>query len=183
MDEMFADLSASGIRINAISAGPIRTLAASLERGSEHPIATAVVKGAEARGIAIYRGEFRAGQKHGKGVKTWPSTGDRYEGDFVEDRKEGVGTYTWGRRSTSPGEKYTGEWLRDQRHGNGVYEWPSGEARDVWLPGLPSRVLAANPEFRMRRLAPAQVAEAVWLSRGHTEANRSSARSVVLEAH
>jgi hypothetical protein len=32
------------------------------------------------------------------------------------------------------------------------YEWPSGEARDVWLKGLPSRVIAANPEFRMRSL-------------------------------
>ncbi len=33
------------------------------------------------------------------------------------------------------------------------YEWPSGEARDVWLKGIPSRVIAANPEFRMRSLA------------------------------
>ncbi len=33
------------------------------------------------------------------------------------------------------------------------YEWPSGEARDVWLKGVPSRVIAANPEFRMRSLA------------------------------
>lgn len=32
------------------------------------------------------------------------------------------------------------------------YEWPGGEARDVWLSGLPSRVIAANPEFRMRGL-------------------------------
>jgi len=32
------------------------------------------------------------------------------------------------------------------------YEWPSGEARDVWASGLPSRVIAANPEFRMRSL-------------------------------
>jgi hypothetical protein len=32
------------------------------------------------------------------------------------------------------------------------YEWPSGEARDVWRKGIPSRVVAANPEFRMRAL-------------------------------
>jgi len=32
------------------------------------------------------------------------------------------------------------------------YEWPSGEARDVWRKGIPSRVIAANPEFRMRSL-------------------------------
>ncbi len=33
-----------------------------------------------------------------------------------------------------------------------VNEWPGGEARDVWQKGLPSRVIAANPEFRMRGL-------------------------------
>jgi hypothetical protein len=33
------------------------------------------------------------------------------------------------------------------------YEWPSGEARDVWLKGVPSRVIAANPDFRMQSLA------------------------------
>src|SRR5271165_4404121 len=32
------------------------------------------------------------------------------------------------------------------------YEWPGGEARDPWLKGLPSRVIAADPEFRMRGL-------------------------------
>jgi hypothetical protein len=32
------------------------------------------------------------------------------------------------------------------------YEWPSGEARDVWRKGIPSRVIAANPDFRMRAL-------------------------------
>ncbi len=33
------------------------------------------------------------------------------------------------------------------------YEWPSGEARDIWIQGLPSRVVAANQSFRMRSLA------------------------------
>ncbi len=32
------------------------------------------------------------------------------------------------------------------------YEWPSGEVRDIWQQGLPSRVIAANPDFRMRSL-------------------------------
>lgn len=32
------------------------------------------------------------------------------------------------------------------------YEWPSGEARDVWLKGSSSRVLQANPAFRMHSL-------------------------------
>jgi hypothetical protein len=80
----------------------------------------------EVSGVAQYKGEFKAGRKHGKGVKSWPS-GDRYEGDFVEDRKEGRGTYTWGRGSMWAGEKYTGDYRADRRHGNGVYEWPGGD--------------------------------------------------------
>src|SRR5271169_5739440 len=32
------------------------------------------------------------------------------------------------------------------------FEWPSGEARDPWRPGIPSRVVASNPEFGMRSL-------------------------------
>ena len=80
----------------------------------------------EASGVAQYKGEFRAGRKHGSGVKTWP-TGDRYEGNFVEDRKEGRGTYAWGRGSMWAGEKYTGDYLNDRRHGHGVYEWPGGD--------------------------------------------------------
>jgi hypothetical protein len=80
----------------------------------------------EASGAAQYKGGFKAGRKHGKGVKTWPS-GDRYEGDFVEDRKEGVGTYTWGRHSAWAGEKYSGDYRNDRRHGFGTYEWPGGD--------------------------------------------------------
>jgi hypothetical protein len=33
------------------------------------------------------------------------------------------------------------------------YEWPSGEARDIWIQGLPSRVVAADSSFRLRSLA------------------------------
>lgn len=80
-----------------------------------------------AKGTAEYKGGFRAGRKHGKGTKSWLSSGDRYEGDFVDDRKEGAGTYTWGPRSVWAGEKYTGSYLNDRRDGFGVYEWPSGD--------------------------------------------------------
>ena len=80
----------------------------------------------EAIGTARYQGEFKAGRKHGKGVKNWPS-GDRYEGEFVEDRKHGRGVYTWGRRSAWAGEKYSGQFANDRRDGEGVYEWPNGD--------------------------------------------------------
>lgn len=80
----------------------------------------------EARGDATYRGDFKAGRKHGKGIKTWRN-GDRYEGDFIEDRREGTGMYAWGRGSAWAGQRYTGGYLNDRRHGYGVYEWPNGE--------------------------------------------------------
>jgi hypothetical protein len=78
-----------------------------------------------ARGIASYEGEFHAGMKHGRGVKSWPN-GDRYEGEFVEDRKEGKGSYTFGRGPWA-GERYEGDWVADRRQGQGVYRWPYGD--------------------------------------------------------
>ncbi len=81
----------------------------------------------EAAGTARYQGVFKAGKKHGKGIKTWPDTGDRYEGDFVEDRKQGTGTYAWGPRSAWAGENYRGAYVGDQRHGPGVYQWHAGD--------------------------------------------------------
>jgi hypothetical protein len=34
------------------------------------------------------------------------------------------------------------------------YEWPGGEARDIWNPGLPSKVLQKFPQYRMKHLVP-----------------------------
>jgi hypothetical protein len=112
----------------------------------------------EARGTAIYRGEFRAGRKHGKGVKSWPATGDRYEGDFLDDRKHGFGTYTWGQRSASRGEKYSGEWLADRRHGNGIYDWPNGDRYSgPWqndnIVGAPTPAMIARARAYAERIA------------------------------
>ena len=78
-----------------------------------------------ARGTAEYRGGFRAGKKHGQGVKAWPN-GDRYEGGFADDRREGRGSYSWGRGPWA-GESYAGGYRADKRHGEGVYRWPSGD--------------------------------------------------------
>jgi hypothetical protein len=84
-----------------------------------------------ASGFAEYRGAFKAGRKHGKGVKSWPN-GDRYEGEFVDDRKHGFGVYAWGRGPWA-GERYEGSYVNDRRHGDGVYRWPSGDSyRGPW---------------------------------------------------
>ena len=112
----------------------------------------------DARGTAYYRGEFKAGRKHGRGIKSWPASGDRYEGDFVDDRKEGAGTYSWGRRSSSPGEKYTGQWLKDRRHGEGTYEWPNGDRysgpwQNDTIIGPPTKAMIARARAHAERVA------------------------------
>lgn len=97
------------------------------------PCLNGLAEGAgSARGIAAYEGEFRAGRKHGQGVKTWPN-GDRYEGAFAEDRKEGNGKYSWGSGPWA-GESYEGPYVNDRRHGEGVYRWPTGDVyQGPWL--------------------------------------------------
>ena len=109
-----------------------------------------------ASGYARYAGEFKAGRKHGKGVKTWPN-GDRYEGDFVEDRKEGSASYTWGRGSWM-GERYEGAYLADRRHGFGVYRWPSGDVysgpwKDDAFAGQPTEMMIARAIFEKEAAA------------------------------
>ncbi len=105
----------------------------------------------QAAGTAEYRGEFKAGRKHGKGTKTWPN-GDRYEGAFVDDFKEGVGTYTWG-RGPWEGDRYEGAYLRDRRHGFGTYRWlASGDVyAGPWdsdiATGPPTPMMQANSKF------------------------------------
>ena len=114
----------------------------------------------KAIGTAGYNGAFRAGRKHGKGVKTWPSSGDRYEGEFSNDRKSGTGTYTWGPRSAWAGEKYTGGWRDDRRDGYGVYEWPGGDRyAGPWENG----VITGQPTRKMfaRARAQSEIAAAV----------------------
>lgn len=85
-----------------------------------------------ARGTAEYRGEFRAGRKHGKGIKTW-GNGDRYAGEFVDDKKHGKGQFGWG-KGRFEGERYDGEWQNDQRSGQGTQRWPNGDVyTGLWV--------------------------------------------------
>jgi hypothetical protein len=110
---------------------------------------------AEGHGVALgraqYRGQFKAGRKHGKGVKVWPN-GDIYVGDFVEDRREGSGTYTFG-RGPWEGERYEGSFLNERRHGTGTYRYRTGDvytgpwANDVPT-GRPTPMMLARRKFR-----------------------------------
>jgi hypothetical protein len=103
-----------------------------------------------AKGSAEYRGGFRAGMKHGHGVKSW-TNGDRYEGEFAEDRREGRGKYTWG-RGPWEGQSYEGGYLADQRHGEGIYRFASGDVyKGPWaedrITGYATPMMLARRKF------------------------------------
>ncbi len=121
------------------------------------PCANGLAEGrGAASGTAQYEGEFKAGKKDGRGVKTWPN-GDRYEGDFVEDRKQGRGVYTWG-RGPWEGERYEGEFADDRRNGIGTYRYSSGDVytgpwkNDV-ATGAPTAMMQARATFEQESLA------------------------------
>jgi hypothetical protein len=130
-----------------------------------------------ASGSADYSGEFRAGRKHGQGVKTWPN-GDRYSGAWQDDRRHGRGTYVFG-RGPWQGERYDGEFALDRRHGEGTYRFSSGDVysgpwRDDAAIGAPTPMMLARArhEAELRRaiqpgrvvcrLAPAGGMRAQW---------------------
>jgi hypothetical protein len=108
------------------AAEPCRVVDPELQGYYEGPCVNGLAEGeGRARGTAEYVGGFKAGRKHGQGVKTW-SNGDRYEGGFVDGRKEGKGRYTWG-KGPWVGESYEGNYAADRRHGEGTYRWPTGD--------------------------------------------------------
>lgn len=80
----------------------------------------------EVTGNSSYRGDFLAGRKHGKGIKSMPN-GDKYAGEFASDFRHGKGTYVWGEKTPWAGERFEGTYRQDQRHGSGVYTWATGD--------------------------------------------------------
>jgi hypothetical protein len=110
----------------SVNAQTCKVLDPELQASYSGPCVDGLAEGiGRASGTAEYVGGFKAGRKHGRGVKTWPN-GDRYEGEFVADHREGYGSYTWGGGAWQ-GERYDGEYVADRRQGYGIYWWPSGD--------------------------------------------------------
>ena len=135
-----------------------------------------------ASGVAEYRGGFKEGRKHGKGVKTWPN-GDRYEGEFVADQKEGYGVYVWG-SGPWQGERYDGSFAGDRRHGYGIYWWPSGDVYSgPWEGDQPTgpgtEMMRARARFAAEALA-AVAREGQKVCREMPQGGRDWVRGVVV---
>jgi len=69
-----------------------------------------------------YVGKINGLYRDGKGVMTYASTGDKYEGEFADDEITGNGIYTY-----ANGDVYTGSILSGKMHGNGVIIFASGD--------------------------------------------------------
>lgn len=139
---------------------PCRVLDPELQGSYDGPCREGLADGhGVAQGYARFEGDFIAGRKHGRGVKSWPN-GDRYEGGFFEDHKHGSGTYTWG-AGPWRGERYSGQYRLDRRGGYGVYEWPGG---DRYAGPWKDDVMTGPPTPMMRLRAQASAAARAALS-------------------
>ena len=144
-------------------AQPCKVLDPELQGSYRGPCVNGLAQGeGMASGQAEYRGAFKAGHKHGRGVKTWPN-GDRYEGEFVADRKEGYGVYVWG-KGPWEGERYDGSFANDRREGHGIYWWPHGDVYDG--PWEADRATGPSTQMMQARARFAAEARAALAKRG-----------------
>lgn len=145
------------VLFSAVAHAQCRVLDPELQGSYSGPCVNGLAEGhGIARGSAVYEGDFKAGMKDGKGVKTWPN-GDRYEGGFVADRRQGHGVYTWG-RGPWQGERYDGEYANDRRDGYGEYHYASGDIyRGEWKDdaaiGEPTEMMKARATYEREALA------------------------------
>jgi hypothetical protein len=140
-----------GLAFASAHAAACQVLDPELQASYSGPCVNGLAEGrGRASGTADYAGEFRAGRKHGHGVKTWPN-GDRYSGAWQDDRRQGRGSYVFGRGAWQ-GERYDGEFALDRRHGAGTYRIASGDVysgpwRDDAAVGAPTAMMVARARF------------------------------------
>ena len=70
----------------------------------------------------IYEGEWKDGERHGKGTFTSTNEKEKYIGKWKFDERNGKGVQTY-----SDGSRYEGQWENDQRNGQGILILPDGQ--------------------------------------------------------
>ena len=109
----------------------------SVSAGSEHSAyeGTGTLVNGKANGRWIdqwadgdrYEGEYRRGERHGRGVETWKGTGEyagregRFEGQWRNGKKHGHGT-----QIRPDGGRYEGDWRNGKEDGHGTQIRPDG---------------------------------------------------------
>ena len=71
----------------------------------------------------VYTGAMLDFLRNGKGLMTYKSSGDTYEGDFVNDELTGKGKFVF-----SNGDTYEGDVVNGKRQGYGTYKWADGSS-------------------------------------------------------
>jgi hypothetical protein len=69
-----------------------------------------------------YEGQFRNGQRNGRGVQYYPDGSMRYNGDFKNDLREGYGAYYF-----SNGDKIVGIFADNKPNGKATYYYVNGD--------------------------------------------------------
>jgi uncharacterized membrane protein YhaH (DUF805 family) len=76
----------------------------------------------------IYEGEWKDGERHGKGTFTSANKKEKYIGEWKFNGRNGKGIQTY-----SDGSKYEGQWENDKRHGFGTYTASDGLSKyGIW---------------------------------------------------
>lgn len=64
---------------------------------------------------AVYNGQLKDGNRHGKGTQVWPD-GAKYVGAWENNTANGLGKFYH-----ADGDIYEGEWVNDKANGKGKY--------------------------------------------------------------
>ena len=70
----------------------------------------------------LYRGKFKSGYMHGKGVFEWTKWQSLRVGKYWEGKRHGKGTYAW-----ANGAKYKGDYKSGLREGRGRFDLLNGK--------------------------------------------------------
>ena len=65
-----------------------------------------------------YKGEWKDGKPHGKGIYVWELWNAKYKGEWKDGKRHGTGVYVWNNDNYDKG-KYNGDWKNDMKDGYG----------------------------------------------------------------